>query len=203
MQGDDRPSLKGLLDLLTRDENPPRNGTLNEEYVILRRFDVRKGFVYVEFVDGDEKDDKEWFEGPVPENLSIGALFAMRDNNDRETRREAYGRMKLRDKAGNKVWTVEKSERSEVEVPPKPTITDNDETAVETVQGSVDKEEGASESTDDYAIGESTNAVTHGAAGTRRRTSHKIKKRKSESLARVVDTPNDSYPRMDTCSKTR
>ncbi len=119
MQGNDRPSLKGLLDLLTRDENPPRKGTLNEEYVILRRFDVRKGFVYVEFVDGDEKDDKEWFEGPVPENLSIGALFAMRDENDRETRREAYGRMKLRDKAGNKVWTVEKSE---AEAPPKPTI---------------------------------------------------------------------------------
>ena len=103
MQGNDRPSLKGLLDLLTRDENPPRKGTLKEEYVILRRFDVRKGFVYVEFVDGDEKDDKEWFEGPVPENLSIGALFAMRDENDRGTRREAYGRMKLRDKAGDKL----------------------------------------------------------------------------------------------------
>ena len=119
MQGDDRKSLKESLDLLTRDENPPRRGTLNEEYIILRRFDVRRGFVYVEFVDGDVKDDKEWFEGPVPEYMSIGALFAMRDEMDRGDRREAYGRMKLLSKAGDKVSTGEKSE---VEAPQKPTI---------------------------------------------------------------------------------
>ena len=56
----------------------------------MRRVDIRKDYVYVEFVDGDVKDEKEWFEGPVPEYMTIRALFEMRDKMDRGARREVY-----------------------------------------------------------------------------------------------------------------
>ena len=88
MQGNARPSLKGGLVFLTEDESPPVKGTLKVDYIVLRRVSSRTGYVYVEFVDGDVIDEKEWFEGPVPEYMTIGALFEMRDEMDRGARRE-------------------------------------------------------------------------------------------------------------------
>ncbi len=41
------------------DESPPLKGTLEVDYIVLRRVNIRKGHVYVEFVDGDEKDGFE------------------------------------------------------------------------------------------------------------------------------------------------
>jgi hypothetical protein len=190
MQGNARPSLKECLVSIAEDESPPLKGTLEVDYIVLRRVNLRKSHVYVEFVDGDVRDGKEWFEGPVPTYMTIGALFGVREDSDRGERREMYGRERL----------GEGKTRPDTR---KRTLRAKDETVVETVRGSVDKEDGASESTDDYATGESTHAVTRGAADTRRRTSHENKRRKSESLARVVDHPNDSYGEMETRSKTR
>ncbi len=62
------------------------------DYIILRRVNIRKEYVYVEFVDGDGKDEKEWFEGPVPERMTVKTLFEMRDEMIREERRKVYGR---------------------------------------------------------------------------------------------------------------
>jgi hypothetical protein len=193
MQGNDRPSLKGLLDLLTRDENPPRKGTLKEKYVILRRFDVRKGFVYVEFVDGDEKDNKEWFEGPVPENLSIGALFAMRDENDRGTRREAYGRMKLRDKAGDKVLTKEKSE---AEAPQKPTIME-EMIAINTV-ALTDLKGNSGETTDKYEVDGSSCAGSRNSADTGKGPSRAMSAKRAKICP---DMPKSKMDKIDSESR--
>ena len=91
-----RPSLKGCLVLIAEDESPPLNGTLEVDYIVLRRVNLRKSHVYVEFVDGDVRDGKEWFEGPVPTDMTIGALFGMREERTRGERREMYGRDKLK-----------------------------------------------------------------------------------------------------------
>ncbi len=198
MRGNSRPSLKECLDFLTSDGSPHLQDNEDVDYIILRRHKTRKAYVYFEFVDGDGKDDKEWFEGPAPVLTTVKFLFEMRDETSRGERREVYGRKKWQDAIDYDDLTGEECKGVE-----SPKSSDNDETVVETVQGSVDKEDGASESTDDYVIGESTNTVTRGAADTRRRTSHKIKKRKSESLAQVVDPPNDLYRGMETRSKTR
>jgi hypothetical protein len=193
MQGKDRPSLKGSLDLLTRDENPPRKGTLTEEYIILRRFDVRKGFVYVEFVDGDEKDDKEWFEGPVPECMSIGALFAMRDETDRGTRREAYGRMKLLDKAGDEVLTEEKSK---AEAPQKPTIMEEmiarNTVELTAIQGKSRK------NTDEYEVDGSSCAGSRSSADTEKGPSRAMSAKRAKTCP---DMQKSTMNKIDSASR--
>ncbi len=95
MQGNARPSLKECLVSNAEDESPPLKGTLEVDYIVLRRVRIRKSHVYVEFVDGDERDRFEWFEGPVPAYMTIGALFGEREERNREERREMYGREKL------------------------------------------------------------------------------------------------------------
>ncbi len=95
MQGNARPSLKECLVSNAEDESPPLKGTLEVDYIVLRRVNIRKDHVYVEFVDGDERDGFEWFEGPVPDYMTIGALFGVREERNREERREMYGRAKL------------------------------------------------------------------------------------------------------------
>ena len=96
MQGTERPSLEECLVSIAEDESPPLNGTLEVDYIVLRRVNLRKSHVYVEFVDGDVGDGKEWFEGPVPTDMTIGALFGVREERTREERREMYGRDKLK-----------------------------------------------------------------------------------------------------------
>ena len=95
MQGNARPSLKECLVSNAEDESPPLKGTQEMDYIVLRRVNIRKSHVYVEFVDGDERDGFEWFEGPVPAYMTIGALFGVREERNREERREMYGREKL------------------------------------------------------------------------------------------------------------
>ena len=95
MQGNARPSLKECLVTNAEDESPPLKGTQEMDYIVLRRVNIRKSHVYVEFVDGDERDGFEWFEGPVPVYMTIGALFGVREERNREERREMYGREKL------------------------------------------------------------------------------------------------------------
>ena len=97
MQRNARPSLEGCLRSLAEDESPPLIGTLMVEYIVLRRVNDRTNHLYVEFVDGDVRDDKEWYEGPFPEYMTLGALFRMRDEMNRKERREVYGRPKLLD----------------------------------------------------------------------------------------------------------
>ena len=96
LKGNARPSLKECLVSIAEDESPPLNGTLEVDYIVLRRVNLRKSHVYVEFVDGDVRDGKEWFEGPVPTDMTIGALFGMREERTRGERREMYGRDKLK-----------------------------------------------------------------------------------------------------------
>ena len=95
MQGNARPSLKGCLVSNAEDESPPLTGTQEADYIVLRRVNYRKSHYYVEFVDGDERDGFEWFEGPVPAYMTLGALFEEREERTREERREIYGREKL------------------------------------------------------------------------------------------------------------
>jgi hypothetical protein len=95
MQGNARPSLKECLDFLTSDGSPHLHENMDVDYIILRRAHIRKEYVYVEFVDEDGKDEKEWFEGPVPEFMTVKTLFEMRDVEIRGERRKVYGRKKL------------------------------------------------------------------------------------------------------------
>ena len=95
MPGNARPSLKGCLVSNAEDESPPLTGTQEADYIGLRRVNYRKSHYYVEFVDGDERDGFEWFEGPVPAYMTLGALFEEREERTREERREIYGREKL------------------------------------------------------------------------------------------------------------
>jgi hypothetical protein len=59
MKGNARPSLKDCLVSNVEDESPPLQGTLEVDYIVLLRVNIRKGHVYVEFVDGDERDGFE------------------------------------------------------------------------------------------------------------------------------------------------
>ncbi len=95
---------------LAEDESSPLIGTLMVEYIVLRRVNDRTNHLYVELVDGDVRDDKEWYEGPFPECMTLGALFRMRDEMNRKERREVYGRSKLLDEVGGEVSTGEECE---------------------------------------------------------------------------------------------
>ncbi len=95
MQGNARPSLKGCLVSNAEDESPPLKGTQEADYIVLRRVNQRKSHFYVEFVDGDKRDGFEWFEGPFPAYMTLGALFEFREERTREERREMNGREKL------------------------------------------------------------------------------------------------------------
>ena len=166
MRRSDRPSLKGCLDL-TDEESSPLEENLRADYIVLRRINVRREYVYVEFVDGDVKDKKEWFEGPFPERMTIRALFEMRDEMVREERREVYGRKKLGD---DMEYNISAGKESECDESPK--SSDGGERAAlndNVESGSVNGE--SSEGTDKYVPGESSCAGPRSSAGTRERAS--------------------------------
>jgi hypothetical protein len=169
MQTNARQSLTECLDSLTRDENPPLNGLLMVEYIVLRRVNVRKDYVYVEFVDGDLKDGNEWSEGPVPEYMTIRELFRMKDGMDRGARREMYGRRKLGDEevsnllANNECEYAEREESSD----------GNDMVDVHAVgSGRVDRV--SSEDAGKNVSSDSSSAAPRSSTGTRRRASCEI-----------------------------
>jgi hypothetical protein len=110
MQDNARPCLKDCLDYLASDESPHLRRNEDIDYIILRRARSRKQYVYVEFVDGDGKDEMEWFEGPVPGDLSVRALFEMRNRESRGERREVYGRIKPRKEVDPGVMTSKEGE---------------------------------------------------------------------------------------------
>lgn len=163
----------------------------------MRRFDIRKGYIYVEFVDGDVKDENEWFEGPVPEYMTIGAMFEMRDEMDRGARREVYGRTKLHNKVSNEVLT---GKECEVEASQKPSIID-EMIALNAVELAHIKGN-SSKDTEEYEIGESSCAGPRSSAKARQRTSREIQTKRSRTVAEVVDPPNEIGRRMKTRSKT-
>jgi hypothetical protein len=221
MQSNARPSLKVCLDNLTNDDSPPLKRDLRVEYIILRRVSIRKDYVYVEFVDGDVKDEKEWFEGPVPEYMTIRALFEMRGEMDRGARREVYGRRKLRDDEDSGLFTGNECEYAEREK----SLDGNDMVAVYAVEsGSANGV--SSEGTDKYVSCESSSAAPRSSAGTRRRTSREMSANVAEtrpdaresivgeidekgakteadehmSKDEKVDFPNPKFPKMETKS---
>jgi hypothetical protein len=137
MQDNARPSLKDCLDYLASDESPHLRRNEDVDYIILRRAH-RQNRVYVEFVDGDGKDEKEWFEGPVPGDLHVRALFEMRDRESREERREVYGRIKPRKEVDSGVMAS-----NEGECVGSPASSGNEKRAAENNEESV-KEKGTS-----------------------------------------------------------
>ena len=177
-----RPSLKGCLDFLTSDESPPLKRTLTEEYIILRRVDIRKDNVYVEFVDGDVRDEKEWFEGPIPEYMTIGALFEMRDERDRGARREVYGRTKLLDEVGDEVLT---GKECEVEASQKPSIED-EMIAMNAVELAHIKGD-SSKDTDKYEVDGSSSARSRSSADTRKGPSRALSAKRTKTCSNKGD----------------
>ena len=177
MQRDARPSrLQECLDSLTHDESPPLNGLLSVEYIVLRRVNVRKDYVHVEFVDGDTKDENEWFEGPVPEYMTIGALFEMRDEIDRGARRKVYGRRKLRDEGDSGISTGNESEYAEREE----SLDGDDMVAVHAVRsGSASGV--SSKGTDKNVSCDSSSAAPRSSTGTRRRASREISAKRAKT----------------------
>jgi hypothetical protein len=166
MQGNSRPSLKECLDFLTSDGSPHLQENADVDYIILRRVKTRKEYVYVEFVDGDGKDEKEWFEGPDPELTTVKTLFGMRDETSRGERREVYGRKKLGDEVDYDVLLGKKCESAE-----SPKSSDGEEMvvmdAVKTGSANGDSSKGA----DKYVPGESSCAGPRKSAGTEQRAS--------------------------------
>ncbi len=176
MQRDARLSLQECLDSLTHDESPPLNGLLSIEYIVLRRVNVRKDYVHVEFVDSDTKDENEWFEGSVPEYMTIGALFEMRDEIDRGARRKVYGRKKLRDEGDSGISTGNESEYAEREE----SLDGDDMVAVHAVRsGSASGV--SSKGTDKNVSCDSSSAAPRSSAGTRRRTSREMDTKRAKS----------------------
>jgi hypothetical protein len=180
MQRPGRPSLKGCLDILTRNDGPPLKEGLRVDYIILRRIANRKDWVDVEFVDGDGKDEKEWFEGPVhQQTTTIQALFKRRDKDDRRVRREVYGRTKLQDKVNDEVLT---GKECELEASPNPSI-DDERVAMDAAELALIKEYG-SEDTDVCVSGQATCAGPRSSADTRQRASY------AENAKRAETRPN-------------
>jgi len=89
-----RQKLSDTLDLLTNNE-PPLDPDVGVEYIVLRRLNKGKDWVCVDFVDGDDVDDKEWCEGPFHQQMSIRELFGKKHRYDRRTRRGITGRKKV------------------------------------------------------------------------------------------------------------
>jgi hypothetical protein len=153
MRRSDRPSLKGCLDFLTNDESPPLEENLRADYIVLRRINVRREYVYVEFVDGDVKDKKEWFEGPFPERMTIRALFDKRDEMDRRERRKGYGRKKLRDEVPYEELGGEMNNCA-------PALSSSGDDIEEDRNPKELVKECESDDTDEYLIGDSSGAAT-------------------------------------------
>jgi hypothetical protein len=176
MQGNARPSLKGGLVFLTEDESPPVKGTLKVDYIVLRRVNIRKDYVYVEFVDGDVRDEKEWFEGPVPEYMTIGALFGMRDEMNRSVRREVYGRRKLQDKVNHDVSTGKECECTE-----SSKSSDGDERGARNAVELVLIKGGSSEDADKCKVDGSSCAGSQSSAGTREKLSCAVSAKRTKT----------------------
>ncbi len=149
-------------------------------------------------MDGDEDDGKEWCEGPYHQQTTIRELFGKQQKYDRETRRRFHGITKFRDET-----PVEMLSSNECDCVESLTTSDDEKKEDRLFKRSVDKDECASDGTDEYLIGEPTYTVPHGAADARRKTSRKIRKRNSRSMAQVVDPPNKINRGMETRSKTR
>jgi hypothetical protein len=148
MQGNARPNLKECLDFLTSDGSPHLQENRNVDYIILRRVNSRKEYVYVEFVDGDGKYEKEWFEGPVPEYVTVKSLFEMRDEMIRGERRKVYGRKKLGDEVDSDILAGKECECAE-----SPKSSDGEEMVVTNAVKSGSANGDRSKGTDKYAPG--------------------------------------------------
>ncbi len=196
MQRGRRQSLKRCLDRLTNDD-PPLEEDLRVDYIVLRRLNNGRNWVQVDFVDGDDDDGKEWCEGPYHQQTTIRELFGKQQKYDRETRRRFRGITKFRDET-----PVEMLSSNECDCVESPTSSDDEKKEDRLVKRSVDKDECASDGTDEYVIGEPTYTVPRGAADARQRTLRKTQKRKSRSVAQVVDPPNKKGRRMETRSQT-
>jgi hypothetical protein len=176
MQTDARVSLQESLDSLTNDESPPLNGLLRVEYIVLRRVNVRKDHVYVEFVDGDVKDGNEWSEGPFPVHMTIKRLFEMKDTMDRGARREVFGQRKLRDGehsgplVGKKGWYEELDESSG----------GDDMVAVHAV-GAGSENGASSDGSDKNVSCESSSAALRSSTSTKQRTPREMEAKRAKS----------------------
>ncbi len=209
---------------IAEDESPPLKGTLEVDYIVLRRVNIRKGYVYVEFVDGDVRDGKEWFEGPVPEYMTIRALFEVRDEMNRGERREMYGREKLGEEVDHNVLTGLECECME-----SPMSSGDDKRVVRDAVESARMDGNNSEDTDENVKELMLIAEPRRSAGTRKRTSDAMDVKMPEthpdarkrtlrardekitktcddvhkSKAGGVDFPKPKFQKMETRSATR
>ncbi len=80
-----RPKLKDSLDLLTSND-PPLDPCVIVDYIVIRRVNRGTHWFTAEFVNGDNVDDKEWFEGPFHQQMSVRELFGKRRKYLRDVR---------------------------------------------------------------------------------------------------------------------
>jgi hypothetical protein len=127
-------------------------------------------------VDGDVKDGKEWFEGPVPDYKTIRELFEMKDKMDRGARREVYGRMKLGDDDHSNLLTGNECGYDEREE----SLDGDDMVAVHAV-GAGSANGVSSEDADENASCDSSSAAPRSSTGTRRRASREISAKRAKT----------------------
>ena len=202
MQGNARPSLKDCLDSLTSDESPRLRQNMDVDYIILRRAHIRKEYVFVEFVDGDGKDEQEWFEGPVPELITVKTLFEMRDVEIRGERRKVYGRKKLRKEVDSDVLAGKECKCAE-----SPNSSGGREMVVVNAVESGSANGESSKGTEEYVPDESSSAGPRRSADARKRPLCTMIAERDETRPdagkrelRAIDSPNHKFRMMETRS---
>ena len=206
MQDNARPSLKDCLDYLASDESPHLRRNEDVDYIILRRAHRRKQYVYVEFVDGDGKDEKEWFEGPVPGVLTVRALFEMRDRESRGERREVYGRRKPRKEVDSGVLAGK-----ECECVGSPASSGNERRAAKNTMESVKEKGDSCKNTCEYEIDGSSCSGSQSLLDTRQKLSREISVKKRaktcpdihKSKVDEVDSSSSKLRKIETRSTTK
>jgi hypothetical protein len=193
MQDNARPSLKDCLDYLASDESPHLRRNEDVDYIVLRRAHRRKQ-VYVEFVDGDGKDEKEWFEGPVPGDLTVRALFEMRDRESRGERREVYGRIKPRKEVDSGVMASK-----EGECVGSPVSSGNEKRAAENTKESVKEMGDSHENTGEYVIDGSSCSGSQNSLDTRQKPSREIGAKKRAKTC--PDVQKSKVDEVDSASR--
>ncbi len=172
-------------------------------------------------MDGDTKDEREWFEDPVHERTTIRDLFEKKNQMNRRVRREVDGRKKLRNKVDYDVSTGNECEFTES---PKPS--DGDKRVARKAVELVLINEESSEDTDKYEVDGSSCAGCRSSADAREklscamgakraetrpdagnRTLRAIDKKKTKTCADVhkskaggVDFPKPRFRKMETRS---
>ena len=157
-------------------------------------------------MDGDGKDDKEWFEGPAPVLTTVKFLFEMRDETSREERRKVYGRMKLRDRVD-----CDALAGKECECEASPTPLDDNERAARNAKESVNEKGYSSEDADEYEIDGSSCSGPRSSIDTRQKLSCAIDAKKRTKTSSVVhkievdevDSPRRKLRRIATRSTTK